>query len=76
MEIPGLGAESELQLPAYTGATATPEPSHICDLHHSLQWQHWIFNPLREARDSTCSFMAIRRDLNLLSHQGNSCDIF
>ena len=24
---------SELQLPAYTAATATPNPSHICDLH-------------------------------------------
>ena len=39
MEIPGLGVESELQLPAYTTATATPDPS-----------QHWILNPLREAR--------------------------
>ena len=31
----GLGVESELQLPAYT--TATPDLSHICDLHRSLQ---------------------------------------
>ena len=23
----------ELQLPAYTTATANPDPSHICDLH-------------------------------------------
>ena len=35
MEVPRLGAESELQLPAYTTATATPDLSHICDLHHS-----------------------------------------
>ena len=26
MEVPGLGAESELQLQAYTTATATPDP--------------------------------------------------
>ena len=35
------GTESELQLPVYTTATATPDPSHICDLHHSLR-QRWI----------------------------------
>ena len=26
-------------------ATATPDPSRICDLHHS-SWQCWILNPL------------------------------
>ena len=35
MEVPRLGVQSELQLPAYTPATATGDPSHICDLHHS-----------------------------------------
>ena len=35
MEVPRLGVESELQLPAYTTATATPDPSHVCDLHNS-----------------------------------------
>ena len=35
MEVPGLGAESELLPLAYTTATATPDPSCICDLHHS-----------------------------------------
>ena len=29
------GVKSELQQPAYTTDTATPDPSHICDLHHS-----------------------------------------
>ena len=49
MEVPRLGVESELLLPAYTTATAMPDPSHICDLHHSSgQW--WILNPLSEAR--------------------------
>ena len=37
---------------AYATATATPDPSCICDLCHSL-WQHWILNPVREARDQT-----------------------
>ena len=35
MEVPRLGVKLELQLPAYTTATATPEPSCACDLHHS-----------------------------------------
>ena len=34
-------------------AIATPDLSHICDLHSNL-WQHWILNPLSEARDGTC----------------------
>ena len=32
MEIPRLGAESELQLPA----TATQDPSRVCNLNHGL----------------------------------------
>ena len=35
MEFPRLGVELELQLPAHITATAMPDPSHICDLHHS-----------------------------------------
>ena len=31
MEIPSLGVESELQLLAYITATATEDPSHVCD---------------------------------------------
>ena len=30
-------------------ATAIPNRSCVCDLYHSL-WQHWILNPLSEAR--------------------------
>ena len=48
--------ESELQLPAYTTATATPDPSHVSNLHYS-SWQHWILNPLSKARDQTCILM-------------------
>ena len=34
-ELLSLRVESELELPAYTTATATLDPSLICDLHHS-----------------------------------------
>ena len=52
MEVPGLGVESELQLSAFAAATATRDPICICDLHYSSR-QHWIPNPLMEARDRT-----------------------
>ena len=52
VEVPRLGVKSEVQLPAYTTAMATPYLSHICDLCCSLQ-QHRILNPLQEARDQT-----------------------
>ena len=54
MEVPSLGVKSELQPPA--AATATPDPSSICDLHHSSQ-QCWICNLLSEARDQTYNLM-------------------
>ena len=57
MEVPRLGVKSELQLPAYATATATRDPSHICDLHHSSQ-QRQILNPLSEARDQTHNLKA------------------
>ena len=71
MEVPRLGVELELQLPAYTIATATPALSHICNLHHS-SWQHWILNPQSEARDRTCILMDNGWVLNPLSPNGNS----
>ena len=53
MEVSRLGVESELQLPAYTTATAMgPDSSRVHNLHHS-SWQRRITNPLREARDQT-----------------------
>ena len=56
MEVLRLGVKLELQLPAYTTTTATPDLSRVCDLHHS-PWQHWILNPLSEARDQTRNLM-------------------
>ena len=59
MEVPKLGVESELLLPAYAWAIAMPNPgcvSHVCDLYHS-SWKLWILNPLIEARDWTRNLM-------------------
>ena len=48
MEVPRQGAESELQLLAYTAATATHYLSHVCDLHCSSR-KCQVLNPLNEA---------------------------
>ena len=71
MEVPSLGVEWKLQLPAYTTATAMPDPSHTCDLHHS-SWQHRIPDPPSEARDRAHILMDISWILNPLGHDGNS----
>ena len=49
-EVPRPGVESELQLPAYTTATAAPDPSYVYDLYHGLR-QCQILNPLSEGKD-------------------------
>ena len=51
-----LGVRSELELPAYTTATAMPDRSCVCDLHYSL-WQCWLLKALSEVRDQTCNLM-------------------
>ena len=71
MEVPRLGAESQLEPLAYTTATATWGLSHICDLHHSSR-QHQILNPLSKARNRTHILMDTSLVLNFLSHIGNS----
>ena len=50
---PRLGVELELEPLANATATATLDPSHVCDLHHSSR-QRLILNLLSEARDGTC----------------------
>ena len=45
---------------AYTTATAMPDPSHICNPHHSSR-QRRILNPPSEARDRTRNFMVPSR---------------
>ena len=49
---PRLGVQSKLKLPAYTTATATPDPSCIFNLLLSSR-QHHVLNPLSEAWDQT-----------------------
>jgi len=49
MKIPRLGVELELQLLAYTTATATWDTSYLC----CSLWQCWILNPPSEARGWT-----------------------
>ena len=58
MKISRLRVKLELQLPVYTTATAMQDLSCVFDLYHSSQ-QHWILNPLSEARDWTCVLMDI-----------------
>ena len=43
MEVPRLQVELKLQPPAYTRAIAMPDPSHVCDPHHSsgLFWEFY-----------------------------------
>ena len=53
MEVLPLGVKSELQLLAHAKATATSNPSRVCDLHYSSR-QRRILNPRSETRAQTC----------------------
>ena len=66
MEVPRLGVKLELPLLACTAATATRDPSRICDPQHSSR-QPRILNPLSKARDQTRNLMDTSRILNLLT---------
>ena len=52
-------------------ATAVPDLSRICDLHHSSR-QRQILNPLSEARDQTHNLTVPSQNFFLLQHDGNS----
>ena len=56
MEAPRLGVKLELWVLVYTTATAMPDLSHVCDLHHGSR-QCQILNTLSKARDRTCVLM-------------------
>ena len=57
MEAPRLGVESAVAAGLYhSHSNEGSEPDRICNLHHNSQ-QHWILNPLSEARDRTCVLM-------------------
>ena len=48
-----------------------PDPSRICDLHHS-SWLHQILNALSKASSRTRNLMVPSRISYFLSHDGNS----
>jgi len=52
LEVPRLGAESELQLLAYATATATWDLSHVCNLHRG-SGKSQILNPLSKVKGRT-----------------------
>ena len=56
MEVSRLGVQSELWPLAYARATATQDPSHVCNLHHS-SGQRRIVNLLSKGRDRTRNLM-------------------
>ena len=56
MKVPGLGVDSELQLPAYTTEQHKIRATSACSLHHS-SWQGQILNPPSKGRYQICIFM-------------------
>ena len=70
MEVPRLGVESELQLPVCSTATATWDPSHVCDLYHGSR-QCQILNTLSRVKDQTLVLMDASWCVTL-SHNGSS----
>ena len=72
-KFPGLGVELVLQLPAYTTATATPDPSRIWNLCHSLQQAltYWV----RPGIEPTFS-QRLCQVRNPSNHRGNFCTLF
>ena len=75
MEVPRLGVKLELQLQAYTTATAMPDLSFICYLYHSL-WQRQILNPLTEAGDQTRILVDTHLVINPLATMGTPIIFF
>ena len=71
IKVPRLGVESEPEPQAYTKATTTQDPSHICNLHHSSR-QCQILNPLSKARDQTHNIIVPSLIRQPLSHDENS----
>ena len=70
IEILRLGVKLELQLLAYT--TATPDLSHVCNLHHSSQHHVSLtLIPLKPGIEPTSPWILVRF-LKPVSHYGNS----
>ena len=57
MEVPRLGVQSELQLPAF--ATATQDSSCVCDLHHSHSNVRSLAHLVRSGMEPTTSWFLV-----------------
>ena len=76
MEVPRLGVELELKLPAYI---AQPQQSGIraaSGTHTTAHGQRRIVNPLSKGRDRTCNLMVPSWIRQPLRHEGNSTTVF
>ena len=71
MDVSRLRVKSEMQLLAYTTATATRDLNHICNRHHSSR-QCQILDLLSEARDRTGILTETTVCSYPLSHNRNS----
>ena len=67
IEVPRLRAKSELQLLAHTTATAMPDPSHVCHLHHSSR-QCRLLNWLSRASWILVGFITTESQRELLDN--------
>ena len=74
MEVTRLVGQTKLQLPAYTTATAMPDPSYVCDLHHSSQ-QCQILYSLSETRNQIC-ILVDAGQIRFPSHDGNAVYLY
>ena len=70
MEVPWLGAELVLRLPAYTTDTARQDPNRICDLHHNSR-QCRILNTLSQGQGLNPHPHGNQLSSSWLSHNGN-----
>ena len=60
MEVPRLGVESKLQLLAYTTVTATWDPNHVCNLHHTAHGNVGSLNHSRPGIEPMSSWILVR----------------
>ena len=75
VEVPKLGVELELQLPACITATATWDLNRVYKLQHSSR-QRRIFDPLSEARDRNLNLVVSSRIRFCWATTGTRCFLF
>ena len=60
MEVPRLGVESELQLLVYATATATWDPSCVCNLYHTTRQRRIPNHLARPGIETAASWISVR----------------